>query len=773
MTTNGNDAPAGGALRDIHVVEFGQYVPGPMLGMLLSDQGAHVIKVERPGGDPARSEPAFATWNRGKRSVVLDLKTVAGRESARRLAANADVVIENYRPGVADRLGIGYDELSADNPRLIYCSLPGYGEEHPSRNEPGWDPVISAETGLYPETDESDGEPLFTPLPIASTFAAVLGSVSVAMAINARDNSGQGQRIEVPLHSAMFTAMGSRIIKFNNFEYVNQFDFPRSVMSHPYECADGRWIYHHGMFERFARQTLTAAGRTDWIDEVMPLFGRPVDSASLDFWQQRFAEMFRERTAWQWETDINAQGGACTVCKTVDEWLVHEHAIAGKMVVEVEDAERGAMKQPGVQVRLRGTPGAIQGSAPRLGEHTDSVLAEISGAPAARPAPAPAQTNGEVLSALQGVRVLDLCIILAGPTCGRTLGEFGADVIKIDDPTRILDPIGYIDVNRGKRSIMLNLKSDEGREVFWKLVESADVVVENNRKSAVQRLGLGYEEVRKVKPDIVYASLNAFGYDGPWSERAGWEQLAQGTSGMQVRHGGRNGAPMLSPYAVNDYGTGLMGAYAVALALHERNRTGQGQSVDSGLALTAGLLQSPYFLDYAGYQRADLEGVQLRGYSARSRLYQASDGWLYLHFPNDAAWQAALQLPELAPVASANSAAGAADALGYAIQTNTIEHWARTLRPCGVSVTANLAMEDYRNDPVVRNAGFIVTREHEVWGSVDHSGTTARLSATPPRLGIPTPWFAQHTDEILAEAGYSATEIETMKASGTVRVPTP
>ena len=104
------------------------------------------------------------------------------------------------------------------------------------------------------------------------------------------------------------------------------------------------------------------------------------------------------------------------------------------------------------------------------------------------------------MSALRGVRVLDLCIILAGPTCGRTLGEFGADVIKIDDPTRILDPVGYIDVNRGKRSIMLNLKTDEGRAVFWKLVESADVIVENNRKSAVQRLGLGYEEVKKVKP---------------------------------------------------------------------------------------------------------------------------------------------------------------------------------------------------------------------------------------------------------------------------------
>ena len=776
MTTNGRAAPtAGGALRDIHVVEFGQYVPGPMLGMLLADQGAHVIKVERPGGDPARSEPAFATWNRGKRSAILDLKTDAGRRNAQRLAANADVVIENFRPGVAERLGIGYAELSAANPRLIYCALPGYGEEHPARKQPGWDPVIGAQTGLYPETDASAGEPLFTPLPMASTFAALLGSVSVAMAVNARDQTGRGQRIEVPLHSAMFTAMGSRIIKFNGYEYVDQFDFPRTVMSHPYQCADGRWIYHHGMFERFARQTLTAAGREEWIDDAVALFGRPVDADTLAMWQERFAAMFRERTAWQWESDINARGGACTVCKTVDEWLVHEHAVAGKMVVEVDDAEYGAMKQPGVQVRLRGTPGAIQSRAPRLGEHTDAVLSELDTAPA-RPAPASSNGNGggDIMSALQGVRVLDLCIILAGPTCGRTLGEFGADVIKIDDPTRILDPVGYIDVNRGKRSIMLNLKTEEGREVFWKLVETADVIVENNRKSAVERMGLGYDAVKKVKPDIVYASLNAFGYDGPWSERAGWEQLAQGTSGMQVRRGGRDGAPMLAPYAVNDYGTGLMGAYAVALALHERNRTGQGQSVDSGLALTAGLLQSPYFLDYAGYQRNDLEGTEVRGYSPASRLYRASDGWLYLHCPDDAAYQALLTLTGVGDVDDDDGAAdGVANAIADAIGGNTIEHWSRILWPGGVSVTPNLNMEDYRHDPVVRQAGFIVTREHPVWGSVDHSGTTARLSATPPRLGPPAPYFGMHTDAILAEAGYSPERIAELKASGAAVAPQP
>ena len=146
-----------GALRGARVVDFGRYIPGPLLGMLLADQGADVVKIEPPGGDPARSHPAFATWNRGKRSVALDLKTRDGLERALELVREADVVIENYRPGVADRLGIGYAALSKDNPRLVYVSLPGYGEGHPKRNAAGWDAAIGAETGFFSPPDGSRG----------------------------------------------------------------------------------------------------------------------------------------------------------------------------------------------------------------------------------------------------------------------------------------------------------------------------------------------------------------------------------------------------------------------------------------------------------------------------------------------------------------------------------------------------------------------------------------------------------------------------------------
>ena len=157
------------------------------------------------------------------------------------------------------------------------------------------------------------------------------------------------------------------------------FDLPRNVMAHQYQCSDGRYIQSQGMYQVFVSQLMTAANRPEWIEDLEDLYGADVSPETIAMWKDRFEKMFMERSAFQWEDDIAAARGVGTVCKTIEEWLVHEHAIAGKMVVEVDDSEHGTMKQPGVQVRLRGTPGAIQGRAPTLGEHTAEVLAEVEG----------------------------------------------------------------------------------------------------------------------------------------------------------------------------------------------------------------------------------------------------------------------------------------------------------------------------------------------------------------------------------------------------------
>ena len=284
-------------------------------------------------------------------------------------------------------------------------------------------------------------------------------------------------------------------------------------------------------------------------------------------------------------------------------------------------------------------------------------------------------------AALAGVRVLDLCIILAGPTLGRTLAEFGADVIKIDNPQRGGSVSSHNDVNRGKRSLLLDLKTEAGRDVFWRLLEGADVVAQNYRAGKLEKLGLSYEHVRQRKPDIIYASLNAFGHLGPWAERPGHEQFAQAATGMQQRFGG-DGPPTIQPNPINDYGTGFMGAYAVALALLHRQRTGEGQHVDTALAYTAMIHQSPFMQAYAGKRWDEPGGQDRLGSGPLHRAYQARDGWFFL----------GARQPDLPRLATVDGLAGITawrgEALEHALEqrfaSDTVATWVARLTSAGI-----------------------------------------------------------------------------------------
>ena len=307
-------------------------------------------------------------------------------------------------------------------------------------------------------------------------------------------------------------------------------------------------------------------------------------------------ELFKTRTAQEWEDLIAIAGSECAVCRTTAEWMGHPQAKESKSVIEVHDPRLGKTLQPGINPRLSLTPGSVERPAPLNDQDRHELLSEIG---SLSPPAAGNEKPAEIKSALQGIKVLDLCIILAGPTCGRTMAEFGADVIKIDNPYRGQTIDFHNSVNRGKRSILLDLKTVEGKNIFWRLLEDADVVVQNYRKDKIHNLGLDYDEVRKRKPDIIYASLNAYGHIGPWASRPGHEQFAQAATGMQTRFGGQ-GQPQIQPYAINDYGTGLMAAYGIGLALLHRGKTGQGQFIDTSLAYSAMTLQSSLAITYEG-----------------------------------------------------------------------------------------------------------------------------------------------------------------------------
>jgi crotonobetainyl-CoA:carnitine CoA-transferase CaiB-like acyl-CoA transferase len=720
-----------GVLEGLRVIDFGQYIAGPMAAMLLGDHGADVIRIDPPGG-PRWNTPANATWNRNKRSIVLDLKKDAGRETARQLIAGADVVIENFRPGVMDRLGLGAMAMTADNanPRLIYCSLPGFGADDPRAQVKAWEGVLGAATGAY---RTSGAKPVYTVIPYSSAYAAFLCAVTVAMALNARARSGLGQRVEIPLFDATFTVVGARGLLVNGKpEAEPAFNWSRQL-----PCKDGRWLMYVANNKKF-EAFIQSIGMDQWRDAKLP----PKELA------QKFDDVMRTRTAKEWEDLIADIGSEGVICHSSAEWLQHPQALQSKIIADYDDPELGRFRGPGINTRLSATPGAVRSPRPKTDAHRAEILSELAARTptAVRPGPVEGGAAELLRSALQGVKVVDLCIVLAGPTCGRTLAEFGADVIKIDSPhTRTV--LRHNDINRAKRSVLINLKTKEGLEIFWKLVDQADVVLQNFRSGVAEKLCIDYERVRARRPDIVYGSMNTFGHIGPYAGRPGHEQLGQAVSGMQVRYG--SAKPATAPFAANDYGTGLMGCYGVALALLHRRRTGQGQFVDSALAYTATLLQSALMQDYHGKQWDEPHGQDALGSGPLNRLYQANDGWLFL----------AARAGELTYCAALADLAGQS---GVALErelearlcNRSVAAWVDVLNKAGIGahrVVPSLA--ELMTDPLVQARGLAITRDHEGFGPITTTAPGIKLSRTPVTVGRPAPKPGSDAASVLAEIG--------------------
>ena len=289
-----------------------------MLGMLLAEQGADVIKVERPGGDPARTEPAFATWNRSKRSVELDLKTPDGLASARELIDWADVAIENFRPGVADRLGIGYGSTGS-KPRSSTAPSPASVKTAPTVTTAAGRPFAA----LPPAPIRAS--PAWTSLlfPALACRQQLRRHHRLGLrrhGLIARQRTGRGQRIEVPLHSAMFAAMGRHLSNFHDINPPDLFTLPRTLMSHQYQCADGRYVQNHGMYQRFA-QPVPPGSWPPRVDRrprgTLTALTSARDHRALEGARP---ESVQGKDPQEWEDAIAETGGACTVCKTVDEW---------------------------------------------------------------------------------------------------------------------------------------------------------------------------------------------------------------------------------------------------------------------------------------------------------------------------------------------------------------------------------------------------------------------------------------------------------------------
>ena len=374
------------SLSGIRVLDFTQVMAGPFSAMLLADLGADVIKVEPPGGDSTRQmpgavgtdTPAFNAVNRGKRSIVINLKTIEGREALHRLIGPTDILVENYRPGVMKSLGFGYDALAKEHPRLIYASISGYGQTGPARHKGGFDLIAQGVSGIMSVTGDPDRPPVKAGVPLTDLGAGLFAVVGILAALEARHRTGLGQRIDTSLVDA-----GVALSVWEATEYFAGAGVPVALgsahrMNAPYQafrCADG-YITIGGANERIFRRLCEVLGHPEW--QSMPDFA---DNASRvrhrEDLTRRIEAITTRQTRAHWLSIFEAHDIPCGPINDYAQVFADPQVRAREMVVEVEHPKLGRIRSLGSPIKMSATPADASRRAPLLGEHTNEILTGI------------------------------------------------------------------------------------------------------------------------------------------------------------------------------------------------------------------------------------------------------------------------------------------------------------------------------------------------------------------------------------------------------------
>ncbi len=393
---------------------------------------------------------------------------------------------------------------------------------------------------------------------------------------------------------------------------------------------------------------------------------------------------------------------------------------------------------------------------------------------------------------LQGLRVVDLSHIMAGPTCSMLLADMGADVVKVekipggDDARRMVPPkvgdesAAFLIMNRNKRGIALNLKSEEGRGVLLRLLENADVLIENYRRGTMEKMGFGYEALRARNPKLVYCSISGFGRTGPYADRGGFDLVAQGMSGLMSITGERPGRPPMKAGApVTDITAGILACTGILAALYARASTGKGQMVDTSL-FEAGITHT-YWHSAICFATGHAPGPMGSAHPLNGpyQAFPASDGWITVGAANQDNWLRlldALEAPELRddPRFVNNGARMRnldilVDMLAPIFQRRTKAEWLQRLENCGVPAGPVLDIAQMHADPQAVAREMIVETNHPTAGPTKAIGLPIKFSETPGGVHGPAPLFGQHTRDVLRDNGYSHAEIENLEARGAIQ----
>ncbi len=814
-------------LDGIKVLDLSWGAAGPIASMLLCDNGAAVTRIEPPGGDPFRKLlSGYRAWNRGKRSAIVNLKEPGERDRLIALASEADVLLESFSPGATRRLGIDYATLGAHNPRLIYCSITGYGPHRAHRDRPAYDALVAARLGLQweqrswpggpidhilglpgplPDLEMPEGAaqgsrregPIFTWSLWPSLAAAYLAATGISAALLAREFTGRGQHVETSLLQAAQALTTSKWQRAENPDTpgYKTWIYDRRGVKGFFRCADGRWIQQWVGNPKF----LISSADGDTLELRRETKNQRDDPDRIDtspynvaLWAQYYPAMAAAVARFphdQWVSLAAQANVPLQPVRTPEEALQDPVLIREGTVAEVDDPQLGRLRQAGILYDMEKTPGRIQGGAPLAGAHTAEVIAEadalIARGPIVQERPSTSNGAAHRRAPLEGVTVLDLGTAVAGPYGTQLLAELGANVIKVNsrrDPYWFATHIAY-GCNRSKRSIAIDLKHPKGLEVLYRLVRNADVVHMNIRKKAADRIRVDEASIRAVNPDIIYCHTRGFEKAGPRTDSPGNDQTGNSLAGTTWEDGGcaDGGTPFWSLTSMGDTGNGFLSAIAVIQALYHRRRTGEAQRVDTSI-INAGLLNASHaslMANGEGIPRHHLDGMQL-GLSALYRLYQTADGWLCIAVVTEPQWRTFAEVPGAQRLmqdprfASSESRAANDKALATELEhlfaTRSAAQWFEILDRAGIpcEVSNETFPREMFGDPEMREHGLLVTLKHQQLGNVEQFGHLISFSDTPGTIFGAPPLVGQHTRDIMKENGYPDSEIDKLSAERVV-----
>jgi len=817
------------ALDGLRVLDLTQGFAGPFGVKQLADQGADVLKIEKPGGDPMRLAGPFAGdvvdperaglflhLNTNRRGLVLDLKREADRALLLRLAADADLVVESYRPGTLERLGLGFDALARANPRLSRVSLSNFGDDGPYRDWELCELVAFALAGpMYP-----NGLPGREPL--ASTENATLAYAGLALAaaslaaVIAARRDGRGTRISLSI-AETFLAGGERqpLPYFYNGEIPRRIGDPlrAQFLMGGYACKDG-YVAVQGI------------GRGDaWWPRVFRMMGMPelsqdprfASSAAIaahkaDFDRIWDAWLMRHTRRELFDAAAEARFPLAPVYSAAD-MLADPHFEARALFETIEQPLAGPLRHAAKPFRLHGARTVPSRPAPTLDQHRAEILAALERGSAWAPraptiaSPSIASTAGARMRPplpLEGLRVLELAEGWAGPMTGMWLGDLGAEVIKVEAvqrydhargpvdvppslagfyPNREPGPrpwdvnSGFVQANRNKLGLTLDLSRKKGVELFKRLVALSDVVVTNMVTGVPEKMGIGYDALVEVRPDLVMLCCSGFGLTGPYAKRVTMGGAMDGIAGYGALRHYPDAAPDTVNYSTHtDVVTGMTNAVALLAALDVRARTGRGQLVEVA-GVEASLHHVPEALmDYALAGRVRTAAGNDHPMMAPHGVFPCAglDRWLAIGVWSDAQWRALREVmgdPAWARDPRFDGAAGrraAREAIARGIAD-----WTRTQDPIAamnalqarrVPAAAVHDAADHARDPHWRARGF-----HQPTALAGYG--TFPLPTSPwildgERLGVrrPPPRLGEHDRAIYAGLlGLGEAEIDALR----------